>query len=413
MPALSPCPISGNPSMYGLGLRAAFYLLHLSTLFLELLEQEYIVLLLSTELVLNFALLLSLILQVAAGGLHIVEVPPGPPPGPPSTSYYSSSSHSGSPTPPSSLSPRIINVSPSGPAASPGINYYRQAVPHPYFPYEGVDVHDPNGSPPLMSGGLGARWPRSPKPMGPRSPPSPTKSIDPANDKLWDEVLSGAPGTQGESLITQKDIDDLFNPPPSAMLITDADVAAVMEPLVTDADVEEVIREMLTEQDIADAMKDKVTDADVDRLMRSSYTDADAEAVMGDLIPDELVEEVMRSGGISDEMVEEVMRSPRQATQHDEDEDEDEGNGPAESIPETETEPRTPRSVRWAMPLDEEIDSRYPSDGGFYHSPELRGRDDEVEEIMRDRYGDDDARIVAVVRYVPTPGYGSSRGRKY
>ncbi|KAK4180535.1 hypothetical protein QBC36DRAFT_319857 [Triangularia setosa] len=71
---LSPCPIPGQPAMYGLGIRTSFYLLHLSTLFLELLEQEYIVLLLSAELVLNFALLLALILQVAAGGLHIVEV---------------------------------------------------------------------------------------------------------------------------------------------------------------------------------------------------------------------------------------------------------------------------------------------------------------------------------------------------
>lgn len=177
---------------------------------------------------------------------------------------------------------------------------------------------------------------------------------------------------------------------------------------------------------------------------------------MGDLIPDELVEEVMMSGAIPDEMVEEVMRSPRQAKVEDEsdhlsqqahdsedsdeeeesssdsnsdsgssssssgerhDEDEDEEKGPAESIPETETEPRTPRSVRWAMPLDEEINSRYASDGGFYHSPELRSRDDDVEEIVRDRYGDDDARIVAVVRYFPTPGYssgyGSSWGQKY
>ncbi|KAK4680065.1 hypothetical protein QC764_209750 [Podospora pseudoanserina] len=187
---------------------------------------------------------------------------PGPPPGPPPASHHSGYSHSGyshsgSPTPPSPLSPRIINVSPSGPVARPSVNYYRQVAPHPYFPYEGPEYYDPNRSPPRMSGGIGARWPRFAKPMGPRPPPSPTKSIDPANDKLWDEVLSGAPGTQGEPLITQKDIDDLFNPPPSAMLITDADVAAVMEPLVTDADVEEVIREMLTEQDIADALKDK------------------------------------------------------------------------------------------------------------------------------------------------------------
>ncbi|KAK4180536.1 hypothetical protein QBC36DRAFT_204417 [Triangularia setosa] len=382
---------------------------------------------------------------------------PGPPPGPPLASHHSRSSHSRSPSPPSPLSPRIINVSPSSPAASPTINYYRQVVPHPYFPYEGTEYYDPNRPPPRMSGGLGHRWPRSAKPMGPRAPPSPTKSIDPANDKLWDEVLSGAPGTQGEPLITQKDIDDLFNPPPSAMLITDADVAAVMEPLVTDADVEEVIREMLTEQDIADAMKDKVTDADVEGIMMPSFTDADAEAVMGDLIPDELVEEVMREGEIPDELVEEVMRSPRQASvedesdklsqqahdsedsdegeessshdssdsgsnssqeeERDEDEDGDEGNAPAESIPETETEPRTPRSVRWAMPLDEEIDSRYPSDDGFHHSPELGTRDYEVEEIEGNRYDDDDARIVAVVRYFPTPGYstgyGPSWSRKY
>ncbi|KAK4199359.1 hypothetical protein QBC40DRAFT_282083 [Triangularia verruculosa] len=392
---------------------------------------------------------------------------PGPPP--PPASHHSGSSHSRSPSPPSSLSPRIINVSPSGPAASPGVNYYRQLVPHPYFPYEGADYHDPNGSPPRMSGGLGHRWPRSAKPMGPRDPPSPTKSIDPANDRLWDEILSGAPGTQGEPLITQQDIDDLFNPPASAMLITDADVAAVMEPLVTDADAEAVLREMLTEQDIADAMKDKVTDADVDRIMRPMFTDADAEAVMGNLISEELVEEVMRAGGISDEMVEEVMREggipdemveevmrpPKQASVEDEsdhlsqqahdsedsdeeeesssdgssssgssasedeqDEDENGGNAPAESIPETETEPRTPRSVRWAMPLDEEIDSRYPSDDGFYHSPELGTRDDEVEEGERDLYDDDDdARIVAVVRYFATPGYRSDSGpswrRKY
>ncbi|KAK0739958.1 hypothetical protein B0T21DRAFT_410268 [Apiosordaria backusii] len=747
MSSLTPCPISGQPAMYGLGLRASFYLLHLSTLLLELLEQEYIVLLLSTELVLNFALLFALILQVAAGSLHIVEVyiiilllsitvylfiprhvadlamtfcphlglriktrgkvdvlgvlrglyglvvvglqvwfwgrgvdsvnwgnfeskggcrgygflfgamdlraggmkalnillvlgmligglvvvgcvkrvrrgrrkalneisrsrweaqkwleamgglavavtsivaieltirwnrigaessvnqattaaqliplllvialistflygvfnssksddgsvvvtleagssspsgsgtgsspgsgsggsgptpavvversrsrvrrsrsrhssrrPPAPsppmpparhgpvfpgppPPPPPPASHHSGSSHSRSPSPPSPLSPRIINVSPSGPAASPTINYYRQVVPHPYFPYEGAGYYDPNGPPPPMSGGLGHRWPRSAKPMGPRSPPSPAKSVDPANDKLWDEVLSGAPGTAGEPLITQKDIDDLFNPPASAMLITDADVAAVMEPLVTDADAEAVLKEMLTEQDIADALQDKVTDADVDGVMRSAYTDRDAEAVMGDLISDELVEEVMRAGGISDEIVEEVMReeeipdelveevmgSPKQVNvedesdklsqqahdsedsdeeeesssdsdsdsssspseeEHDEDEDEgeNEGNAPAESIPETETEPRTPRSVRWAMPLDEEIDSRYPSDDGYHHSPELGTRDDDVEEIERDAYDDDGARIVAVVRYFPTPGYPSSPG---
>ncbi|KAK4199360.1 hypothetical protein QBC40DRAFT_228031 [Triangularia verruculosa] len=74
MSSLTPCSIPGQPALYGLGIRTAFYLLHLSTLLLELLEQEYIVLLLSTELVLDFALLLALILQVAAGSLHIVEV---------------------------------------------------------------------------------------------------------------------------------------------------------------------------------------------------------------------------------------------------------------------------------------------------------------------------------------------------
>ncbi|KAK4191469.1 hypothetical protein QBC35DRAFT_537454 [Podospora australis] len=69
-----PCSIAGTPDMYGLGIRVSFYLLWLSTLALEVLDQDHIIILHVGELVLDAAVLLGLIMTVSSGYLQAVEV---------------------------------------------------------------------------------------------------------------------------------------------------------------------------------------------------------------------------------------------------------------------------------------------------------------------------------------------------
>ncbi|KAK3996714.1 hypothetical protein QBC44DRAFT_402296 [Cladorrhinum sp. PSN332] len=70
----APCPIAGNPDMYGLGIRVSFYLIWISTLCLNPIEERYIAILFVGELVLDAAVFLGLVIAASGGYLHAVEV---------------------------------------------------------------------------------------------------------------------------------------------------------------------------------------------------------------------------------------------------------------------------------------------------------------------------------------------------
>ncbi|KAK4162629.1 hypothetical protein QBC43DRAFT_240809, partial [Cladorrhinum sp. PSN259] len=70
----TPCPIAGNPDLYGLGIRVSFYLIWISILCLNPIEERYIVILYVGELVLDAAVLLGLVIAASGGYLHAVEV---------------------------------------------------------------------------------------------------------------------------------------------------------------------------------------------------------------------------------------------------------------------------------------------------------------------------------------------------
>ncbi|KAK4224430.1 hypothetical protein QBC38DRAFT_371100 [Podospora fimiseda] len=70
----APCSIAGNPDLYGLGIRVSFYLIWISTLCLNPIEEGYIAILFIGELVLDAAVFLGLVIAASGGYLHAVEV---------------------------------------------------------------------------------------------------------------------------------------------------------------------------------------------------------------------------------------------------------------------------------------------------------------------------------------------------
>lgn len=68
------CTIAGNPDMYGLGIRTAFYLDWFAALIVERVNEQHTQILRGAELVLASAVFLGLAIAATAGRLHAVEV---------------------------------------------------------------------------------------------------------------------------------------------------------------------------------------------------------------------------------------------------------------------------------------------------------------------------------------------------